>query len=571
MWPTLPWKVEEASSAVEAFMKAVARVGKHGELIEIPHDNDGAKSFSTVPTRGYGMGLESVCVVFEDNDSDFRLLWSLRHLPNLRKLEIQGQWVNRIVRDKVVFWLEDLVILLERCVRIEEVVLSNLQLVSGALNAGDRYCGDTRARRGRHFETLLEAPLESSSSALPKTSSSSSLKSLALFIFPRRIDVYLILLDTVGPALQGLDLYFVEWNCHLPESTENMLSLLSACPVLRTLTIRLKPNFARESTALQNMPRFTNMQHLSILEGRSKLHDCHHGQHDPPATRPCLDFAELATVFPLTLTALTLTGVQIELTNLLHVDPKHVQGVMQLRVLYRRSCVCPVEVLERVLSVWRGLVTLEMGALYGEDHHSNMSSNANYLNFEEQQQQQQQGETGTSSRDRRLVEAMRGSNWACRYTLRQLDLCQMDVHLYPGYCELLLGRIRELVGLRDLRVDMRCFRVRQSKMKKVEGTGTGTGTGTFITSAAGGQATGDVEEVDLSLRPKFEWRQLDRLFVHGERYVSGSWGFGATVEWFEPLRVDEMRWIQEEVLSPQCKFLYCHFGEWREMKNETEQ
>ncbi|KAF9274054.1 hypothetical protein BGZ74_004523, partial [Mortierella antarctica] len=376
MWPSLLWTVKDASCAVEAFMKAVAHVGKHGEHIEIPHDNDGVKSFSTAPTRGYGMGLESLCVVFEDNDSDFRLLWSLRHLPNLRKLKIQGQWVNRIVKnrpDKMVFWLEDLVVLLERCVRIEEVVLSNLQLVSGATNAGDGYCGDTRARRGTHFETLLEAPLESSSSALPKTSSSSSsLKSLALLIFPRRIDVYLSLLDTVGPALQGLDLYFVDWNCRLPESTKNMLSLLSACPALRTLTIRLKPKLARESTVIQNMPPFTRMPHLPILEHRINFHDCQHGQHDPSATRPCLDFAELATVFSWTLTALTLTDVQIELTNLLHVDPEHVQGVMHLRVLYRRPCVCPVEVLERVMSVWRGLVTLEMGALQDVGHHSNM-------------------------------------------------------------------------------------------------------------------------------------------------------------------------------------------------------
>ncbi|KAG0078432.1 hypothetical protein BGZ93_003465, partial [Podila epicladia] len=337
-WPTLSWTVTEASCAVEAFMKAVARVGEYGKLVKNTHDSEGVKSFSAAPTRRYGMELKSVSVMFGDRDGDFRLLWSLRHLPNLRKLEIQGQWVNRIVSnepDKMVFWLEDLVVLLERCARIEEVVLSNLQLVSGAENTVDKHCLESRVAGDKHFETLLEAPLDSSTITTPQ-SPSSSLKSLALPIFPRRIDVYLSLLDIIGQALHDLDLSFVEWNCHLPESTTYMLSLVSACPALRTLVIRFKPNPAREITVLQNLPSFANILDLSLEhEIRSKLHQRQHGQHGLPGMRSCLDFAELATVFPQTLTALTLTDVQIEGTNLLYVDPQHVQGVMHLRILYR--------------------------------------------------------------------------------------------------------------------------------------------------------------------------------------------------------------------------------------------
>ncbi|KAG0016708.1 hypothetical protein BGZ81_011082 [Podila clonocystis] len=570
IWPTPPWTVQEASSAVEAFMKTMARVGEHGELIENTQDNE---RFLMAPTRGYGMNLESVCVVFEDSDSDFRLLWSLRHLPNLRRLEIQGpgQWINWIVNDKpdkMVFWLEDLVVLLERCVRIEEVVMSSLQLVSSATEAVDEYCRDIRARRNKHFETLLEAPLDSPTTTAPRSSSSSSrprrisssFKSLALPILPHHIDVYLSLFLTIGPTLQDLDLSLIKWKCHLAESTTHMLSLLSACPVLRTLTIRFKPDPARKNTVLRDLYELTSTRHPPTEEEiRRMVHERHprwshtlvqHG-HGLPGAYSCLDFAKLATVFPRTLTALTLVDVQIEYTSLLSVDPDMVQGIRNLRVLYQRH-VCPIEVLEQVLSVWRGLVTVEIGAagLKNRDNSDNTSSDANYWNTGAKQQ----GDT-VLLRDRHLVEAARESRWACRYTLRHLDLCQIDVYLYPGYCELLMGRIQELEGLRDLRVDLRCFRVGQSKVKKKVGgmgggmttsaTETGTGTGTGINSVAGGQATGDVEEVDLYLRPKFEWRQLDRLFVHGARHFSGDGGV-ATVGWFEPLRLDEMLWIRGE-------------------------
>ncbi|KAF9315556.1 hypothetical protein BG003_002909 [Podila horticola] len=577
IWPSPPWTVEEDSMAIEAFMKAVARVRDYGELFDC-HGNDDRKrrSVPQAPIKGCAMELQSVCVVFEDTTSDFRLLWSLRHLPNLRKLEIQGpgQWINRIVNnepDRMLFFLEDLIVVLERCVRIEEMVLSSLQLVSSATNGADGYSRDIRCRRNKHFGTLLDAPLiDSSTKTTPP--SLSSLRSLALPILPHRIDVCLQLLQSIGAHLHDLDLTLVEWNCRLPESTTHMLSLLSACPVLRTVILRFKPDPPRENTAIQDLAEFTRILSLPTEdEVRRMIHQRQqrwwtmlgNGQHGPPAAYSCFDFAKLATVFPQSLVGLSLMDVQIGDTNLMSVDPALVQGIRHLHVLYRR-CMCPVEVLERVLGVWRGLVRVEMGAVGFQDRDSRNSNAGSASSFHVGGQQHQGGGTpGISIRDRQLVEAIRGTVWACRYTLRHLDLCQMDVYLYPLYCEMLLVRIRELEALRDLRIDLRCLRVGQNNKSagRVGGSaGMSTGTGT-------GNDVGSEEEVDLSLRPKFEWRQLDRLFVHGARQISTGDSGVATVVWFEPLRADEMCWIREEVLDSRAKFSYCHFGEWREIKS----
>lgn len=627
--PTPLWSVKEDSLAVETFMRAVARVGEFRALAE--SNNAGEEGFVLrAPRVGYAMELESVCVVLEDTKCDFRLLWSLRHLPNLRRLKVQGpgQWINRMVNaepDRMVFFLEDLVVLLEQCQGIEELVLSSLQLVDGATADGsirDRSKGN-RFRKILEAPVVLSTPLWSSSSSSQETSSSpaqqyqhhsqnhtpSSLGSLALPILPHHTSVYLHLLQStlVGPHLHSLDLSFVEWNCHLPSSTASIASLLLACPCLRALTLRFKPDPPRE-TVLQDLGEILTKDrfrraHLytsdyahnddvglhRMLTSRlnSWIHTLGHG---PPATYSCLDLAELAKAFPRTLTSLSLIDVQINDANLLAIDPEHVSavtGITHLHVRYR-PCVCPVEVLEKILGVFRGLTWLEMGAsrLQGCGHNNkNNNNDTSRTGGAPPPGQQGQGQgggggetSGSSLRDRQLVEAMEGSAWACQHTLRHLDICQMDVYLYPAYCERLMGRIQtDLQGLRDLRVDLRCFRVRQQqKMKKRVGRPSGaTGTcrgihTTFAEEEEDEEESVKVENVDMTLPLDIEWSQLDRLYVHGARQFSpGDWGM-ATVGWFESLRADEMRWIREEVLNRRATFLYCHFGEWREIKRVCE-
>lgn len=621
--PTPLWSVKEDSLAVEAFMRAVARVGEFRALAE--SNNTGEEGFVPWTRVGYALELESVCVVLEDTKSDFRLLWSLRHLPNLHRLEVQGpgQWINWMVNaepDRMVFFLEDLVVLLEQCPGIEELVLSSLQLVDGA-TAIDR----TRDRsRGNRFRKLLEAPVvlstpPRSSSSYQETSSSPaqqhqhqsqnktpsslrSLRSLALPILPHRTAVYLHPLQSfiVGPHLHSLDLSFVEWNCHLPSSTTSIASLLLACPCLRALTLRFKPDPPRE-TVLQDLGEIvTKSRFHAHLYARDHAHNdavdlhrmltsrlyswCHTLGHGPPAAYSCLDLAELAKAFPRTLTSLSLIDVQIEDANLLAIDPKQapaVVGITQLHVRYR-PCVCPVEVLEKILGVFRGLTWLEMGATrfhYCGYNNDNSTNNTSSTGSEQQGQGQGQGGSETALlRDRQLVEATERGVWTCQYTLRHLDICQMDVYLYPAYCERLMGRIQtDLAGLRDLRVDLRCFRVHQSQKKKEEkkkrvgGTSGATETCPGIhTTSAEQEASVAVEQVDMTLPLDIEWRQLDRLYVHGARQFSpGDWGVTA-VGWFESLRADEMRWIRDGVLSPRATFLYCHFGEWREIKRGCE-
>ncbi|KAF9386780.1 hypothetical protein CPC16_007373 [Podila verticillata] len=582
------WSVKEDSLAVEGFMRAVARVGEFRALAE--SKNAGEEGFVPRTKVGYAMDLESVCMVLEDTKSDFRLLWSLRHLPNLRRLEVQGpgQWINCMVNtepDRMVFFLEDLVVLLEQCPRIEELVLSSLQLVDGTADI-DR----TRDRsRGNRFTKLLEAsvvlstpPRSSSSSSSQETSPSpaqqhqhqsqnhtpSSLRFLALPILPHRTAVYLHLLQSavVGPHLNSLDLSFPD------PPRETVLQDLGEIVTKSRFHAHL---YTRDHTRNDAV----DLHRMLTSRLRSWCHTLGHG---PPAAYSCLDLAELAKAFPRTLTKLSLIDVQIEDANLLALDPEQapaVMGITHLHVRYR-PCVCPVEVLEKILGVFRGLTWLEMGAtrFHYRGYNNYTTTNNNTSHTEGEQQGQGQGGSETASlRDRQLVEATEKGVWACQYTLRHLDICQMDVYMYPAYCERLMGRIQtDLAGLRDLRVDLRCFRVHRQQTKKeakkkVQGTSEATETcpGRHTTFAEG-EASVAVEEVDMTLPLDIEWRQLDRLYVHGARQFSpGDWGVAA-VGWFESLRADEMRWIREELLSPQATFLYCHFGEWREIKRVCE-
>ncbi|KAG0344132.1 hypothetical protein BG004_004707, partial [Podila humilis] len=628
--PKGPWSVKEDSEELELLFKCLARVGEFTALVdhrtenmegeydngveeeeEEVYDDCGIESHNNNSTnstnntscnnrehRLFASDLQSVCMTLESIESDYRILWSLRHLPNLRKLEIHGPstWVNNVMnleRDLAPLYLEDLMFLLEKCVHLEELVLSSLGigLAGTVANDNDNDEDSKYNRATTHFQKLLEDSLppmstppptptttlseqiqvSSRTTETPDTSSPSiakpspprpnrrrqqqrsALEALTLTLPPFGFEHYHQLFLMVGQNLQSLDLSFLDWNCKKSHATDQLISVIQACPVLQALTLRFQPDRARpiihhSSEDIRVNPNTPSHVYVAKLESdeqqqqqqqrdRATINNILNRWSDtvgygPPKSHSCMDLLKLFQEFPKTLQALTLLDIQIEDSNLLGLMdptavalPDSVLGLTHLKILYRHG-ICPIDIFEGILGVFRGLTWFEMG-VSGSPRIKDCFSPTNVTHVAERASSGSNGcsnsgnssggggdsassitgsgtgtETGIfaatatstlpppgvqqqvastfsaaltvshAAQDRLFLKQRRENEWKCRYTLRHLDICQMELlYLYPEYCEMLMGKIqRDLGALKDLRIDIRCLRVKNATLSPQNST-----------------------------------------------------------------------------------------------------
>ncbi|KAF9430270.1 hypothetical protein BGZ94_007640 [Podila epigama] len=351
-------------------------------------------------------GLESVCIVMEDINGDYRMLQALRHLPNLGRLIVHGssQWVNNVVNgDQSTlgqvslppYYLTDLWALIESCPVLEDMCLLNLGLDG---KEGEMEMEEEEDHDKQHvaecFEKVEDVIVQSPpallgsveeakvSTLVPKQSRKGRLKALTMQIPEERPHVYQTLLQRTGFSLQKLDLTLVDWCMNRLQATERLEALVRLCPRLEVLALRFRPDVVvqaihrhkqeiQKSALSEEDAQGKKVNERAYVEATNKKVEKWSQSfryNSAPVSYCGVDVARLAEAFPETLLSLELVDVRMETTNMVQVDPLRspaVSGIKSLKILYRHTA-CPIRELEHILATFGHLTRLEMGVPHAE-------------------------------------------------------------------------------------------------------------------------------------------------------------------------------------------------------------